>query len=74
VCCDNLRFSRRTARKQFHNRFCNVRRELAVILRAPHLAPFAPSRTLLGIRKAFLFGALQGSLLYQDALAFVPST
>jgi hypothetical protein len=74
VCCDNSRFSRRTARKQFQNRFCNVRRELAVILSAPHLVPFAASRTLLGVRKAFLFGALQGSLLYQDALAFVPST
>jgi len=74
VCCDNSRFSRRTARKQFQNRFCNVRRELAVILNAPHFVPFAASRTLLGIRKAFLVGALQGSLLYQDALAFVPST
>jgi hypothetical protein len=49
-------------------------RELAVILSAPHLVPSAASRTLLGIRKAFLFGALQGSLLNQDALAFVPST
>jgi hypothetical protein len=74
VYCDNSRFSRRTARKQFQNRFCNVRRELAVILSAPHLVPFAASYTLLGIRKAFLFGARQGSLLDQDALAFVPST
>jgi hypothetical protein len=74
VCCDNSRFSRRTARKQFQNRFCNVRRELAVILSTPHLVPFAASRTLMGIRKAFLLGALQGTLFYQDALAFVPPT
>jgi hypothetical protein len=58
VCCDNSRFSRRTARKQFQNRFCNVRRELAVILSAPHLVLFAASRTLLGIRKAFLISIL----------------
>jgi hypothetical protein len=50
-----------------------VRGEIAVILSTPHLVSFAPSRTLLAIRKAFLFGALQRSLLYQDALAFVPS-
>jgi len=74
VCCDNSRFSRRTARKQLQNRFCNLRGEFAVILSTPHLVPFAPSRTLLGIRKAFLFGAPQRSFLYQDALAFVPST
>jgi hypothetical protein len=48
-CCDNSRFSRRTARKQFQNRFCHLRGEIAVILSAPHLVSFAPSRTMLGI-------------------------
>jgi hypothetical protein len=48
--------------------------EIAIIFGTTHLVPFAPSRPLLGIRKAFLFGALQRSLFYQDAFAFVPST
>jgi hypothetical protein len=74
VCCDNSRFSQRTARKQFQNRICNVRCELAVILSTPYLVQLAASRTLLGICKAFLFGALQGSLFYQNALPFIPST
>ena len=40
VRCDNPRFPRRTARKQFQNRFCHGRREIAIILSTPHLIQF----------------------------------
>ena len=37
--------------------------EIAIIFCTAHFIPFALSRALLTIRKAFLFGALERSLL-----------
>jgi hypothetical protein len=51
-----------------------VHHKIAIVLSATHLVPFAASSAQLTIRKALFLSPLQGSLFYQDALAFVPST
>jgi hypothetical protein len=48
-----------------------VHDEIAIIFCTAHFFPFALSRALLTIRKAFLFGALERRLRNQDALTFV---
>src|SRR5271157_4889873 len=72
VCCDRLRFSRRTPWEQSRDRIGHVHDEIAIFFGTTHLVPFASSSALLTIGKAFFLSPLQRSLFYQDALAFVP--
>jgi hypothetical protein len=74
VCRDRSRFLRRTPWEQSRDRTSHVHEEIAIIFCTAHFIPFALSRTLLTIRKAFLFGALERSLRNQDALTFVAAS
>jgi hypothetical protein len=71
VCRDRSRFLQRTPWEQSRDRTSHVHDEIAIIFCTAHLIPFALSRALLTIRKAFLFGALERRLRNQDALTFV---
>ena len=71
VCRDRSRFLQRTPWEQSRDRTSHVHDEIAIIFCTAHFIPFALSRALLTIRKAFLFGALERRLRNQDALTFV---
>jgi hypothetical protein len=74
VCRDRSRFLRRTPWEQSRDRTGHMHDEIAIIFGTAHFVPFALSRALLTICKAFLFGALERGLRSQDALAFVAAT
>jgi hypothetical protein len=74
VCRNRSRFLRRTPWEQSRDRSGHMHDEIAIIFGTAHFVPFALSRALLTIRKAFLFGALQRSLRNHDALTFVAAT
>jgi hypothetical protein len=74
VCRDHSRFFRRTPWEQSQDRTGHAHDEIAIIFGTAHSLPFALSRALLTICKAFLFGALKRGLRNQDALTFVAAT
>ncbi len=65
------RLGRRTARKQFSDCIRHAGTQIAILFNTAHFLALAPSRPLVGIQNAFVYGFVECGFFDQDALAFI---